>query len=37
VGSGTYCQAPSSGQYSFMDGCGSCSGSTTMSGCQACY
>jgi hypothetical protein len=36
VGSGPYCHAPSSGEFAFI-GCGSCSGSTTMSGCQACY
>lgn len=40
VGAGTYCRAPGSGEYSFMEnagnGCGSCSGSTTFSGCNTC-
>lgn len=37
----TYCHAPGSGEYSEMDvgsgdTCGSCSGSTTLTGCQTC-
>lgn len=40
-GDKTYCHAPAAGEYSVLDtggtdSCGSCSGSTTVSGCSTC-